>query len=143
MNTTQVTSQQYGWRGLQGSQSTAAQPTPSLLQRLLSGCLLSAAFAARCGAFSSSGEMLPHARKRGFGAELVLLQTVRAWRCSRSCFWLSPRLGLAAALVFSGNNVAALQGIFCLLGREPVTPQRCFVGATIAPCAETLQGHPR
>ena len=43
-------------------------------------------------------------------------------------FWPSLWLGLASALVFSGNNVAALKGIFCLLGEKPVTLQRCFVG---------------
>lgn len=51
----QATSKQYSRTDLHGSQSTgAAQPTPSLLKKKLSGCLLSATFAARRSAFSSS-----------------------------------------------------------------------------------------
>ena len=51
----QATSKQHSQRDLHGSQSTGtAQPTPSLLKKQLSGCLLSATFAARCSAFSSS-----------------------------------------------------------------------------------------
>lgn len=85
-----------------------------------------------------------------FGAKLVtgLLYTIRALGAvtttQQQCFWLTLWLGLASTLVFSGNNVAALKGIFCLLKEKPVTLQRCFTGksteeprATGAPCTKT------
>lgn len=91
-----------------------------------------------------------------FRAELVtgLLYAIHAFGAvtvtQQQHFWLSLWLSLASALLFSGNNVAALKGIFCLLREKPVILQRCFVGeskgdprATGAPCAKTSQGHRR
>lgn len=65
----QVTSKRYSRTDLRGSRSAGiAQPTPSLLKEKLSGCLLSATFAARRSASSSSDIHSQHPGKQcGFG----------------------------------------------------------------------------